>query len=199
MGKLQELIEQIKNLEKELYEELQKRQEKFYYQIQGKKVRFEKAVRRHHKALSTGFFAYLFQARLRNMLTVPFIWAGMAPAVFLDVVVSIFQTVCFPIYQIPKVRRSNYIVIDRHSLAYLNIIEKINCVYCGYFNGLIAYVHEISARTEQHWCPIKHARRTDHFHSRYSKFLEFGDGDNYRERFNEVRNDFKDLDEKTDV
>ena len=55
MKKLQELIEQIKALEKELYEELQKKQEEFFYKIQGKKVRFERAVRRHHKTLATGF------------------------------------------------------------------------------------------------------------------------------------------------
>jgi len=193
MGKLQELIEQIKTLEKELYEELQKKQAEFFYNIQGKKVRFEQAARRHHKTLAPGFLTYLLHARLRNVLTVPFIWAGLPPALLLDAVASFFQTVCFPVYQIPKVRRSKYIVIDRHSLAYLNIIEKINCVYCGYFNGLIAYVREIAARTEQHWCPIKHARRTDSLHSRYTKFLEYGDGDNYRERFNDIRHDYDDL------
>ena len=193
MKKLQELIEQIKSLEKELYEELQKKQEEFFYKIQGKKVRFERAVRRHHKTLATGYFDYLLQARLRNLLTVPLIWAGMFPALLMDAVVSLFQATCFPVYGIPKVRRSKYIVIDRHSLAYLNIIEKINCVYCGYFNGLIAYVQEIAARTEQHWCPIKHARRGDSFHSRYNKFIEYGDGDNYRERFRNIRSDFSDL------
>ena len=163
MGKLQELIEQIKTLEKELYEELQKRQEEFFYKIQGRKVRFEQAVRRHHKTLATGFFAYIFQARLRNILTIPFIWVGLIPALLMDGFASLFQTICFPVYQIPKVRRREYIVIDRHSLAYLNIIEKVNCMYCSYFNGLIAYVHEIAARTEQHWCPIKHARRANSF------------------------------------
>ena len=30
-----------------------------------------------------------------------------------------------------RVRRSRYFVIDRHHLAYLNGIEKLNCVYCG--------------------------------------------------------------------
>jgi hypothetical protein len=198
MGKLQELIEQIKTLEKELYEELQKRQEEFFYKIQGRKVRFEQTVRRHHKTLATGFFAYLLQARLLNILTIPFIWVGLFPALFMDAFASFFQTICFPVYQIPKVRRREYIVIDRHSLAYLNIIEKVNCMYCSYFNGLIAYVHEIAARTEQHWCPIKHARRANSFHSRYNKFLEYGDGDNYRERFGNIRNNFKDLAEKDD-
>jgi len=33
--------------------------------------------------------------------------------------------------------------MDRHHLAYLNVIEKLNCEYCGYANGVFAYVREI--------------------------------------------------------
>ena len=198
MKRLQDLIEQIKNLEKELYEELQKKQEEFFYNIQGKKVRFEKAARRHHKTLMTHVPTYILQARLRNILTVPFVWACFPPALFMDVMLSIFQAICFPIYKIPKVKRSDYIVIDRHSLAYLNIIEKVNCVYCGYFNGLIAYVQEIAARTEQYWCPIKHARRVANIHSRYNKYLEYGDGEGYKEEFYGIRRDFDDLTTESD-
>ena len=58
-----------------------------------------------------------------------------------------------------QVKRSEYVIIDRNHLSYLNLIEAFNCVYCGYANGVIAYVREIASRTEQHWCPIKHALR----------------------------------------
>jgi hypothetical protein len=108
-------------------------------------------------------------------------------------VVSIYHAVCFPVYRIPKVRRSDYIVIDRHALPYLNLIEKLNCVYCGYFNGLIAYVQEIAARTEQYWCPIKHARKVAALHSRYQHFLEYGDAQAYRDSIEKIRRDFADL------
>lgn len=195
MTKFQDLIKQIKNLEKELYEELQKKQDEFYYIVQGKKVRFEKAARRHHKALMTHVPTYLVRARFRNILTIPFIWACLIPGLFLDLVASIYQAVCFPIYEIPKVKRSEYIVIDRHSLAYLNIIEKINCLYCGYFNGLIAYIQEIGARSEQYWCPIKHARRVANLHSRYKTYLEYGDAEGYKKDFARIRKDFNDLKE----
>ena len=46
--------------------------------------------------------------------------------------------------------RGQYIVIDRHRLKYLNAIEKLNCVYCGYGNGVIAYARDIAGRTEQY-------------------------------------------------
>jgi hypothetical protein len=105
----------------------------------------------------------------------------------------VYQAVCFPIYGIPKVKRENYIVFDRQYLNYLNLIEKINCAYCSYFNGLIAYIQEIAARTEQYWCPIKHARRISKLHSRYQKFLSYGDAEAYRAQIEVVRSDFKDL------
>jgi len=117
----------------------------------------------------------------------------LVPALFMDLSVTVFQQTCFRIYGIPRVKRRRYIVIDRHSLAYLNIIEKFNCMYCGYFNGLVAYVQEVAARTEQFWCPIKHARRLAAMHSRYGKFLEYGDAEGYRRHLEEVRRAFSDL------
>ncbi len=198
MRNLQDLIAQIKNLEKELFEELQKKQDEFFYNIKGKKVRFEKAARRQHKSLMTHVPTYLLHARLRNILTVPFIWACLFPALLMDLTVSAFQAACFPIYGIPKVKRSDYIVIDRHSLAYLNIIEKVNCLYCSYFNGLTGYIQEIAARTEQYWCPIKHARRVANINSRYKKYLEYGDAEAYKNKFQEIRRDFEDLTPESD-
>jgi len=196
MNRLQELVEQIRKLEKELYAELQKKQDEFYYQIKGRRVYFEAATRRYHKTLVTRLHTYLGEAQLLNILTIPFIWGCLLPALLLDLTVTIFHRLCFPIYKIPPVRRGDYIVIDRHALTYLNIIEKINCVYCGYFNGLLSYVQEIAARTEQYWCPIKHARRQAALHSRYQKFLEYGDAEGYRRKLEEVRQDFHDLDSK---
>jgi hypothetical protein len=108
-------------------------------------------------------------------------------------VAEIYQFICFPIYGIPKVRRKDYIVMDRHRLRYLNSMEHFNCVYCGYVNGLLAYVQEIAGRTEQYWCPIKHAMSLKARHSRYQHFLDYGDAEQYRKRIEEVRRDFNDL------
>jgi hypothetical protein len=197
MNKLEQIVEDIKALEQELLLELQKKQDEYFYVIKDKKVQFEEETRQYHKALATRLHVYLANAALPSILTVPFIWAGIFPAFLLDVVVSVYHSVCFRVYGIPMVRRSDYIVIDRQSLQYLNAIEKLNCVYCGYFNGLIAWVQEIAARTEQYWCPIKHARRVSSIHSRYHKFVEYGDSDQYRRAFEEMRTDFDDLADKS--
>ena len=184
------IIEKIKKMEKELSLEIQKQEEIFFYKIRKNKVYFAEDIKKKHKAIVKTISHYLFDAKLLNILTVPVIWFCLVPAVFMDLVVTLYQAVCFRVYGIPKVQRNKYIVIDRHSLSYLNAIEKLNCVYCGYFNGLIAYVQEVAARTEQYWCPIKHARRTASIHSRYGKFLEYGDGDGYRKKIEKVRRDF---------
>jgi hypothetical protein len=193
MNKLQDIIEEIKKLEKELLAEFQKKEEEFFYKIKGKRVYFEKETKKLHKTLATKIYTYLFNASFLNILTVPIIWFCIIPAVFLDMVASIFQFICFKVYKIPNVKRNDYIVIDRQSLSYLNPIEKINCVYCGYFTGVIAYIQEIAARTEQYWCPIKHARKLGTIHKRYHKFMDYGDHREYQKRLAEIRKDFSDV------
>ena len=114
----------------------------------------------------------------------------------MDLVVTLYQLICFPVYGIPKVRRGDHVLIDLHHLAYMNVIEKLNCLYCSYFNGVMSYVREIAGRTEQYWCPIKHAAQLNRPHSRYERFVEYGDSDSYREKVNELRKDFSDLAEE---
>jgi hypothetical protein len=111
----------------------------------------------------------------------------------MDATISLYQAICFPIYGIPTVKRGDYIVFDRQYLHYLNLIEKINCAYCSYVNGLFAYLQEIAGRTEQFWCPIKHAKHIKTLHSRYQKFAGYGDAKTYRSNVEEIRRDFKDL------
>jgi hypothetical protein len=55
----------------------------------------------------------------------------------------------------------------------------VNCTFCSYANGLIAYVREVAARTEQYWCPIRHARTMPVQHSRYHLFFDYGDAERY--------------------
>lgn len=193
MSRIEEIIDEIKKLDDELLAEIQKKEEEFFYKIKGKKVLFEEEARKYQKEFMVKISIYLSNASFLNMLTVPVVWSCFIPALMIDLFATVYQFICFRIYKIPLVIRGNYVVIDRHSLNYLNAIEKINCVYCGYFNGVIAYVQEIAARTEQYWCPIKHARKIISMHSRYHKFLEYGDCKDYQQRLKQLRKDFADL------
>ena len=105
----------------------------------------------------------------------------------LDLFISAYQYICFPVFGIPTVRRSNYLVIDRVHLSYLNVIEKINCAYCAYANGVVAYAREIASLTEQYWCPIKHARRVIAAHERYRNFVDYGDAESYHQALAALR------------
>ena len=188
---IDELIQKIRELEEELEVELRTKREQFQFIIEEKRVRFAEEVARQQRRLKTGLLRYLIEARPLNILTAPIIYSGLVPFLLLDIFLLTYQAICFPIYGIPKVKRSEYLFFDREDLPYLNIIEKFNCFYCSYGNGLAAYFREIAARTEQYWCPIKHARRIRAAHSRYPRFFEYGDAESYRKGLERLRKEFE--------
>lgn len=181
------LTEKIRALESELDAELAKRRAELRIGLEHGRVAFEEELLRRHRELRRKLLPYLFGAHPLVILTAPVIYAGILPFLLLDFFVSIYQAVCFPIYKIAKVRRADYLVFDRHHLAYLNALEKLNCAYCSYANGIIGFTREVAARTEQYWCPIKHARRVIGTHERYVAFDDYGDGEGYQARLAELR------------
>lgn len=181
------LVDRIRALEDELDAELAKRSAELRIGIEHGRIAFEDELVRRHRQLRSRLLPYVLGAHPLVMLTSPVIYAGIVPFLLLDLFITIFQAVCFPIYGIAKVKRADYFVFDRHHLAYLNALEKLNCAYCSYANGLIAYAREITARTEQYWCPIKHARRVIGTHARYALFDDYGNGEGYQERLAELR------------
>ena len=118
------LLERIRSLETELENELAKRREDIRFSIENRKIRFEREILAEHRKLKTSILSYLVQAQLKHILIAPIVYALIFPFILLDIFVSLYQLVCFPVYGIPRVKRRDYIVFDRHNLAYLNIIEK---------------------------------------------------------------------------
>ena len=191
--RLEALLDKIRALEFELLQEMEKKQKQFFYEVDRKRVRFQKEVVVGHRKLTKKLRFYFKDAAFLNILTAPVIWSCLFPALFMDLVITLYQSVCFPVYGIPKVNRGDYILLDRGFLSYLNLMERLNCFYCAYFNGVIGYTREIAARTEQYWCPIKHARRVKGIHSRYKNFLDYGDAEGYRQDLETVRRNFSDV------
>ena len=109
----------------------------------------------------------------------------------LDLFLSLYQAACFPIYGIARISRGGYFLWDRGDLPYLNAVERLNCAYCSYANGVVAYGREIAARTEQYWCPIKHARRIVAAHDRYAGFLEYGDAESWAKGLERLRDELR--------
>lgn len=185
--RVEQLLSQISTLEDELRTTLSEQQSSIYFQIKGKRVEFEQSVKQAHRMLKVNFFHWLVTYRPQNLITGPIIYTMIIPLIITDIFVSFYQLTCFPIYGIKKVKRSDYMIFDRQQLNYLNFIEKFHCAYCAYGNGMVAYISEIVARTEQYFCPIKHARKLLRTHSRYAQFLDYGDADHYEKKLEDIR------------
>jgi hypothetical protein len=148
--------------------------------VELERLRFDAEVRRRHAQFKQSLTALVREGGVANLLTLPIIYSLAVPLALVDLWVTLYQWICFPVYGVARVRRRSFMVIDRHRLGYLNVIERANCLYCSYAIGVIAYVREVAGRTEQYWCPIKHARRVPAPHTRYHGFVEYGDAEAYR-------------------
>lgn len=188
---LDTLMDKLRGVEAEIEVELAKRREELRFHFEKRRIVFEQEVARLHKELKTRLSRYIIEANPLTVLTAPVIYSLIVPIALLDLSVMAYQAICFPVYRIPKVRRRDYLVFDRHHLAYLNAIEKFNCAYCSYANGAIAFMREVASRTEVYWCPIKHARRVLGPHPHYQGFADFGDAEGYRAKIRQLEEGVK--------
>jgi hypothetical protein len=175
MSRINEILEEMDKLKQELRSELEK-------EIDEKEF--------HKKWTFKEFIEYFKTIPLGTLLTSPIIYAMVIPAVILDVFLWIYQNINFRVYKIPLVKRSDYIFYDRQNLEYLHPIDKLGCVYCSYFNGLMAYSSEIASRTELYFCPIKHKKRLAYEHKYYKYFLPYG-YDKYYEELENLRENLR--------
>ena len=185
--RISQILDQITALEDDLRNVFKEQQSHSSFTFIGKHIQFEHAVKQAQKQLKLGVFKWFFTVPPLNYLTAPFIYGLIFPLILLDIWVTVYQALCFPIYAIKKCKRSDYIQYDHQHLAYLNSIEKIHCLYCSYASGLIAYTLEITARTEQYFCPIKHAHKILGPHSRYKHFLDYGEAEHFHDKLLQLR------------
>ncbi|GJM13706.1 MAG: hypothetical protein DHS20C12_21090 [Pseudohongiella sp.] len=186
-----ELVDKIAKLERQLLDELDQQQEEFKYKLEGTKVLFDEASLEAHRLLRVAVLPWLLSSKLRHILSIPFIYSMIIPIAIMDITITLYQHICFRLFGIARVDRSKYVVMDRNQLPYLNAIEKFNCLYCGYGNGVMSYSREVIARTEQYWCPIKHARKVVGTHRRYRNFVAYGDSENYSTQLIKLRDDLR--------
>ena len=189
IDKISNLVNEINELQDRLKEEIEKKEKTTKEYIKNDKICFDKIIKDRLKNEKISSIKYLIDADILYILTAPIIYFLIVPAIFLDICVSIYQAINFRVYKIKRVKRGDYIVFDRHHLPYLNTIEKINCLYCSYFNGLIAYIGEIAARTEAFWCPIRHAKKIAYRHSMYDKFIGYTDAKDYKKIVEKLRSE----------
>ncbi|WP_322629439.1 hypothetical protein [Halothiobacillus sp.] len=186
----EEILAHIRALEDELEDEYRKSIDAFEQRRAELADEFLQQQRRY----KTGLLRFLVRAHPLVVLTAPIIYLGWIPFLLMDLFVSLYQAICFPVYRIPKVRRADYVLFGREHLPYLNLIEKFNCLYCSYGNGVAAYTREVSSRTEQYWCPIKYDRRRRLPRDRYPNYFDYGDAEAYRRGLARTQQQYQDED-----
>lgn len=185
--RMREIADQIVRLQAELDREIEARRKVLGRTLSDRVGEFEMGVVAEHRRLRLGLAKFFARSSPTVVLTAPVIYSLIVPLAIVDAWTSAYQAICFRVYGIPRVRRRDYIALDRNRLTYLNPVERLNCAYCGYANGVAAYLREVASRTEQYWCPIKHAGRISDPHRRYYEFLEYGDAEGYRGRLEAFR------------
>jgi hypothetical protein len=196
---IRRIMAEISRLEGDLHARLREQEEKLQFTIRGRRVEFAEEIRAAHRRARVGLLKWLSGSDMRNVLSAPFVYGLVIPFALLDLFLCIYQAVGFRLYRLPPVPRSAYIVIDRQHLGYLNAIQKLNCVYCSYANGLISWAREIASMTEQYWCPIKHARKVAGAHARYAHFLDYGDAEAFEVKVQDLREELRCPPEQTNT
>lgn len=173
---------------------------KYDFSFEKGKVIFSEKAKAYQKRFRIPTLKYINTPTIRHLVSMPFIYGMIVPAVFLDLSLFIYQQTAIRLYGIPLVKRSDYIVYDRKHLSYLNIIQKVHCLYCSYVNGLFSYAVEVAGRTEKYWCPIKAARRKKGGHDWEDYFADYGDPEEFEKQFNSNKEFFekKAQEEKTE-
>ncbi len=185
--KIKEILDEIEEMKVKLSEEIAQQEKHISYEIKNGYVRFEKDVFDKQKENMKNLLAWFREIPLLHLLSSPVIYAMVIPAILFDIILFIYQQVIFRIYKFKFIKRSDYIIFDHQYLGYLNPIEKLNCLYCSYFNGLMQYASAISARTELFFCPIKHAKKVAYEHDHYLKYFEYGEGNDYPSKLKNLR------------
>ena len=189
--KIKEMIEEIEALKLKLGEEIAQHERDISYEIQNGYVRFEKEVLDKQKENMKNLLTWFRDIPLLHLLTSPLIYGMLIPAILFDVILFLYQQIIFRIYKFEFLKRSDYIIFDRQYLGYLNFIEKLHCMYCSYFNGLMHYASAIASRTELYFCPIKHAKKIAYEHEYYDAFFRYGEEEEYQKKLEELRKEFQ--------
>lgn len=182
--KITKILESIEKLKKDLRQEYINLQSKYDFFIQKRKIVFSLDAKNKQRLQKINVWFYAFTPDIKHLLSIPFIYWMIIPALFLDFALYIYQWAAYFFYWIPRVERKDYFIYDRKFLSYLNLIQKINCLYCSYVNWLFAFAVEIWWRTEQYWCPIKHALNSDSEHRYFKSYADYWDPDWFNEIFN---------------
>jgi len=189
--KIKEIVEEIEAMKLKLAEEIANQENYISYEVHDGYIKFENEVLAKQKRNMKSLLSWFREVPLLHFLAAPIIYGMIIPSVLFDMAIFIYQNIVFRIFKFEFIKRSDYIIFDHQYLGYLNPIEKLNCLYCSYVNGLMQYSSAVAGRTELFFCPIKHAKKVAGEHNYYNEFLSYGDGEEYQKKLKELRRKFQ--------
>ncbi len=184
---IKNMIADIEAMKAKLEEEIEKQEPHLSYDIKNGYVSFEKEMMAKQQANMKSLWQWFTETPLLHLLSSPVVYMMVFPAMLLDVMLFIYTNVVSRVFKFDFLPRNAYVVFDRQYLGYLNSMEKLNCMYCSYFNGLMAYASAVAGRTELFFCPIKHAKKIAYKHEYYDAFLGYGDEEKYQKKLKKLR------------
>ena len=185
-SKINKLLWDIQQKKNELWEEYAQLKIKYWFKLEGQRVIFNSEAKQRNKFFKKSLMETIFTAQIREIFSIPFIYMMIFPTLILDICLIIYQYTAFKLYNIPLVSRKEYIIYDRKVLDYLNILQKLHCMYCSYVNGVFQYAVEIGGRTEKYWCPIKNASKKSGEHDWEKYFADYWDPEGFKKVFHSV-------------
>ena len=186
-SRIKRIIEKIDSLNESLRVEYARLSGKYGFSVRKRTVVFIERFNERNKTFRIPAWKYVVPKNIRHVMSIPFIYMMIVPSVLLDLFISLYNITALPLYHIPKVKRKEHFIYDRQFLSYLNVIQKVNCVYCSYVNGLFSFSSEIAARTERYWCPVKAAHRPKTYHYWYKDFADYGNPEEWHRKFNDAK------------
>lgn len=185
-SKISQILADIRSKQEELKQEYLELMSNYWFSFNLWKIVFNKDKKIENKKYKKKILDTIFSTQIREILAIPFIYSMFVPTLILDFFLLIYQNVAFRLYNIPFVKRNEYITYDRKELDYLNIIQKTNCLYCSYVNWLFSYAVEIAWRTERYWCPIKSAKKMKWWHDWQEYFADYWSPEWFKEAFFDI-------------
>ncbi len=58
------------------------------------------------------------------------------------VIYLLINSIVAPLLKLTNLKPSNYIIIDRYKVQGLGLIDKVNCLFCGWVNGISTYMSQ---------------------------------------------------------
>lgn len=127
--------------------------------------------------------------QIRYLISTPFIYGMLIPMIIFHILIELYHRIVFSLYDIEYVDYKQHFIFKRYKLNKLTLLQKINCIYCEYGNGLASYIKSIIGKTEVYWCPIKNGRNKNFTHEYYNKFIDVDNVENFEFHRENMRNE----------